>query len=170
MGDIKNLIDGDAVQKIKQLAMDADIALFATNILTIPTSVRPMSTQGVDEEGNLWFMSRIDSNKNRDIANDNRVQLFYSNKSNSEYLSIYGHAEIVTDRNKIEELWTPIAKAWFTEGKDDPSISLIKIHPVEAYYWDTKENKVVALLKIAVSAITGVENDGGVEGTITINQ
>lgn len=168
MGDIKNLVNEAAISKIQQLAMDADIAVFATNILAIPATTRPMSTQDVDEDGNLWFMSRIDSNKNKEIARDNRVQLYYSNISNSEYLTIYGHAEIILDREKIAELWTPIAKAWFTEGKDDPSISLIKVQPVAAYYWDTKEHKVVALLKTAISAITGKENDGGVEGSITI--
>jgi general stress protein 26 len=168
MGDIKNLVNEAAIKKIQQLAMDADIAVFATNILAIPATTRPMSTQDVDEDGNLWFMSRIDSNKNKEIGRDNRVQLYYSNISNSEYLTIYGHAEIILDRDKIEALWTPIAKAWFTEGKDDPSISLIKVQPIAAYYWDTKENKVVALLKTAISAITGKENDGGVEGSITI--
>ena len=143
MGDIKNLINEAAISKIQQLAMDADIAVFATNIQTIPATTRPMNTQDVDEEGNRWFMSRVDSNKNREITKDSRVQLYYSNISSSEYLTIYGHAEIIRARAKIEELWQPMA----------------------AYYWDTKENKVVALLK---SAITGKENDGGVEGSITI--
>lgn len=169
MGEVKNLVDSQAIPKIKQLAMDADIAVFATNILTIPISTRPMSTQDVDQEGNIWFMSHVDSKKNKHIASDNRVELFYSNKSSSEYLTVYGHAEIVIDRDKIEELWTPLAKAWFTAGKNDPSISLIKVKPAEAYYWDTKENKFVSLLKIAVSAITGEQNDGGVEGKIKIN-
>ena len=53
-------------------------------------------------------------------------------------MSIFGTAEILFDKNKVEEMWTPIAKAWFTEGKDDPAISLIKVTPQEGYYWDTK--------------------------------
>ena len=168
MGDIKNLVSAEAVAKIKELALGADIALFSTNLLTLPLTTRPMSTQGVDEEGNLWFLSKKNSNKNQDIAKDSRVQLFYSNKGSSEYLSVFGHAEIIFDKEKIDQYWTPIAKAWFTEGKDDASISVIKVVPADVYYWDTKEGKILSLIKIAYGAITGSKIDGGVEGKIKI--
>lgn len=121
-----------------------------------------------DDEGNLWFFSDKDSTKNHDIQVDNRVQLFYANKSSSEYLSVYGTAEISHDRQKIEELWTPIVKAWFTEGKDDPSISVIKVTPSDVYYWDTKHNKLVSLIKIAAAVVIGKTMDDGVEGTLDI--
>lgn len=169
MGDVKNLSSQPAIEKIKELAMDANICLFVTNLSTIPLSSRPMATQEVDDDGNLWFMSKNDSEKNIDIEKDNRVQLFYSNGSSYEYLSIYGTAEILHDREKIEELFTPMIKAWFKEGKDDPTISLIRVKPVDAYYWDTKNNKMVSLIKIAISAITGKTNDdGGIEGTLKV--
>ena len=169
MGDVKNLSSQAAIEKIKELAMDANICLFVTNLSTIPLSSRPMATQEVDDDGNLWFMSKNDSEKNMDIEKDNQVQLFYSNGSSYEYLSIYGTAEILHDREKIEELFTPMIKAWFKEGKEDPTISLIRVKPVDAYYWDTKNNKMVSLIKIAISAITGKTNDdGGIEGTLKV--
>jgi len=68
-------------------------------------------------------------------------------------LSIFGRAQIVNDRSKIEELWTPMAKTWFKEGKEDANISLIKVIPEDAYYWDTKNNKMVSLIKFAMGAI-----------------
>ncbi len=166
MGDIKNLYDNDAIEKIKGLVKSADICLFTTDLSTVPLVTRPMSTQHVDDEGALWFLSERSSDKNRDIEKDKRVQLFYFNKSNSEYLSIYGNAEISTDKDKIKELWTPIAKAWFTEGVDDPGISIIKVKTIEAYYWDTKNNKMVAMLKILAGSIIGKTMDDGIEGKI----
>ena len=169
MGDIKNLRNSEAIEKIKELAMAANICIFVTNLTELPLSARPMATQEVDEEGNIWFLSKNDSDKNLHIAVDNRVQLFYSNGSNYEYLSIYGTGEILDDRAKIEELWTPIVKAWFKEGQNDPSISLIKVKPSDAYYWDTKNNKMISLIKIAISALTGfTKDDGGVEGTLKV--
>jgi len=168
MGEVKNLISAEAIDKIKKIAMDADIALFTTNLSTIPLATRPMGTLDVDDEGNLWFFSKNDSDKNRDISHDNQVQLFYSNKNSAEYLSIYGRAQILTNRIKIEEYWTPLTKAWFKEGKDDPTITLLKVAPADAYYWDTKENKLVTLVKIAFSAVTGSNVDGGVEGKIKV--
>jgi general stress protein 26 len=128
-----------------------------------------MATQEVDEEGNIWFMSDRSSDKNKEIDKDNKVQLFYSHTGNYEYLSIFGRAEIVNDRSKIEELWSPMAKTWFKEGKEDPNISLIKVTPEDAYYWDTKNNKMVSLIKFAMGAM-GItpKNDGDVEGRLKV--
>jgi general stress protein 26 len=169
MGDIKNLANVDAVKKIREIAKDANICMFITDLSTLPLSGRPMATQEVDDDGNIWFMSAKNSDKNNEIENDDRVQLFYSHTGNYEYLSIYGIAAIVHDRAKIEELWTPMAKTWFKAGKDDPHISLIKVTPEDAYYWDTKNNKMVSLVKFAMGAI-GItpKDDGGVEGKLRL--
>jgi general stress protein 26 len=169
MGDVKNLTATAAIEKIREIAKDANICMFVTDLSNLPLSGRPMATQEVDEEGNIWFMSDRNSDKNREIENDDKVQLFYSHTGNYEYLSIFGRAEIVNDRSKIENLWTAMAKTWFKEGKDDPNISLIKVIPEDAYYWDTKNNKMVSLVKFAMGAI-GItpKDDGGVEGKLKV--
>jgi general stress protein 26 len=122
----------------------------------------------VDEDGSVWFVSDKNSTKNREIKADDRVQLFYSHQNSSEYLDIFGTAEIVFDKQKVDEMWTTIAKALLTEGKDDQAISLIKVTPKESYYRDTKNNKMVALLKIATAIVTGKTMDDGVEGTLKV--
>jgi general stress protein 26 len=127
-----------------------------------------MSTQEVDEEGNLWFMSKKSSEKNEEIQQDDDVQLFYSNKSSSEYVSVYGKATILQDKAKAKEMWSPILKTWFTEGVDDPELTIIKVTPADAYYWDTKNNKTVALLKMVAGAVTGKTMDDSVQGKINI--
>ena len=100
MGDVKNLTATDAVEKIREIAKDANICMFVTDLSTQPLMGRPMATQEVDDEGNIWFMSDRNSDKNREIEKDPQVQLFYSHTGNYEYLSIYGNAEIVNDRSK----------------------------------------------------------------------
>ena len=166
MGDVKNLTAKDAVQKIREIAKDANICMFVTNLKKLPLDGRPMATQEVDDEGNIWFMSDKNSNKHFDIEQDDRVQLFFSHTGNYEYLSLFGRAEFVNDKSKIEELWTRMAKTWFKQGKDDPNIELIKVTPEDAYYWDTKNSKMVSLIKFAMGSI-GItpKDDGGVEGS-----
>ncbi len=168
MGNRENLSFKEAIGKIKELVSAADICMFTTALTQLPLSARPMSTQQTDDEGNLWFFSEKESDKNEHIQVDNRVQLFYANKSSSEFLSIYGTAEISTDKQKIEQLWTPIVKTWFPEGKDDPSLTIIKVVPQDAYYWDTKNNKLVSLIKIMASMVTGKIMDDGVEGKLSV--
>ena len=164
---IKNLSHDDAIKKMKELAEKENICMFVTKLSDIPLNGRPMATQQVDDKGNFWFFSASTSDKNRDIVSDERVQLFYANKGSSEYLSVYGKAEIVYDMAKNEELWNPMVKAWFKEGKDDPELTLIKVTPEDAYYWDTKNNKLVSLLKIVGSVVSGKTLDDSVEGKLS---
>lgn len=168
MGDVQNLSNTEAIKKIQEIAKDAAICLFATNLSNLPLSARPMATQKVDDEGNIWFLSSKSGHQTGDINQDSRVQLFYADKGSSEYLSVYGEASIMYDKELAKELWSPMAKTWFTEGVDDPDLSIIKVTPSDAYYWDTKNNKVVSLIKILAGAVTGKTMDDGVKGKITM--
>ncbi|MES2689083.1 MAG: pyridoxamine 5'-phosphate oxidase family protein [Bacteroidota bacterium] len=166
--NVENLSGSEAVKKLQDLIEDESICHFVSNLAKKPLSTRPMSALKVDDNGNIWFFSAKSSEKNADILLSNEVQLFYSNPSAAEFLSIYGKAFIVTDREKAKELWTPLAKAWFKDGVDDPELTMIKVAPVEAYYWDTKNNKVVAMLKILAAVVTGVVDDDGVQGELKV--
>ena len=168
MGEVKNLKRDEAIDKLKELVTNADMCMFVTSLSQLPLTARPMSTVDVDDEGNIWFISKKSSEKNKAIATDNRVQLFYASKGSSEYVNVYGEAVISYDKKRAEEVWTPIAKAWLTEGVDDPELSLIKVTPVDTYYWDTKHGKLVSLIKVATAVLTGKTMDDGVEGKIKV--
>ena len=169
MGEVKNLIRTEANAKIKEIVEAADICLFTTDLTNLPLNTRPMSTQKVDDDGTLWFFSDKDSTKNDHIESDERVQLFYSNKMSSEYLSLYGTATVIKDDNKARELWSTHVKIWF-DSPEDPNLTIIKVLPEDGYYWDTKDGKLVSLFKMGVGMITGKELDGGVEGKIKLSK
>ncbi|MCD6062246.1 MAG: ral stress protein [Flavipsychrobacter sp.] len=166
MGNTKNLEQKEAIEKMKKMAKDVDICMFCTELAKTPFEVRPMSTQDVDNEGNFWFLSDKGSDKDREIKQDDKVQLLYADRNNSEYMTVFGHADVFYDRQKVEELWKPHAKAWFTEGKDDPDISIIRLRPEQGYYWDTKHGGMVAFFKMMVSAAVGKTMDDSIEGTM----
>ncbi len=169
MGEFKDNHKEETIKKLKELAENIDICMFCTQLEQLPISARPMSANQVDDDGNIWFISNAKSNKNFEISQDDKVQLFFSKISDSQYLSVFGNATIYTDRNTIEDHWTPIAKAWFKEGKDDPDVSVIRVAPTYAYYWDTTDGKAIAFLKWATAAVTGAKiDDGGVEGRIRV--
>ena len=165
MGEIADLAGADAVAEVKRIA-ESEVAMFCTSRGEGELETRPMSTQVVDEDGTLWFFSGVDSNKNRAIQSGCAVRLIYAVPSKSAYMTLEGEASIVRDRKKIEELWNPIVKAWFSEGKDDPRLSLLAFRPTRGHYWDTKTNRAVQLVKITVGAITGKPFDDGVQGRI----
>jgi general stress protein 26 len=165
---IKNLSQQEAIDKFKELTKHESICLFTTNLMKVPLTVRPMHVQEVCDQGNFWFLSSSESDKNSEIANDSRVQLFISNPSKYEFLSVYGRASISRNREKIDKYWNEITKAWF-DGKDDPRITVIKVTPEEGFYWDTKDGKLVSFIKILASAVTGKEMEEGVEGKISVH-
>jgi len=158
----------ESIKKLKELAEGIDICMFCTQLDQQPIASRPMSSNKVDENGNIWFLSNARSNKNFEIKNDDKVQLFYQKTADSQYLSVFGSASIYTDKSSIDEAWDPIAKAWFKEGKEDPDVSVIKVSPSYAYYWDTKDGKAVAFLKWTANALGAGLDDGGVEGQIKV--
>ncbi|NCD69839.1 pyridoxamine 5'-phosphate oxidase family protein [Mucilaginibacter agri] len=167
--NLKDLQGTEANRKIKELAENAESCFFITNIKTgIPLSVRPMSIQEIDDEGNFWFLSADDSHKNEEIGHDPFVHLLFQGSKYDGFLNIYGTAEISRDKTKIKELWKPILKTWFTEGEDDPRISVVKVEPSEGYYWDNKHGAMVAFAKQALGAILGKTLDDSVEGKLVV--
>ena len=165
--EIKNLTHQEAIDKFKELVKHESTCLFTTRLTQVPLTTRPMGVQKVCDQGNFWFLSSGDSDKNAEIQIDNRVQLFFINTSDYEFLSLYGTATITRDKQKIDELWNGIANAWF-EGKDDPRVTVIKVAPEEGFYWDTKSGKLVSMIKILASAVSGKTLEEGVEGTIAV--
>src|SRR5688500_15388295 len=101
----KDLSGTEAGKKIKELAGKSNTCFFVTNIRTGQSlTSRPMSVQKMDEDGNLWFLSASDSNKNMQIQNDSHVHLLFQGSKHSDFLSLDGTATISTDKKLIKEL------------------------------------------------------------------
>ena len=159
----------EALKKMKDLTDKAKTCFFCTHAGNENfMAVRPMSVQQVDNEGNFWFLSADDSHKNEEVSMDRKVQLLFQGSAHSDFLCINGTATISRDKNKIKELWEPIIKAWFTEGVDDPRITVIKVEPEHGYYWDNKHGNAVAGIKIMIGATLGKTLDDSVEGKLTV--
>ena len=159
----------DAIEQIKTLVKQAQTCFFCTAASTGGSSgARPMSVQQVDDAGNLWFLSADDSHKNAELALDPSVKLYFQGSAHSDFLQLNGHATISRDKAKIKELWEFIVKTWFTEGVDDPRITVIKVAPSEGYYWDTKHGNAVAGIKMLIGATIGKTMDNSIEGTLRV--
>ena len=168
MSNVKNLYNEDAVKKIKDFVNDIEVCMFCTKVTDVPFRTRQMATLEVDDEGNLWFFTGKSSDKNDEIKDNDTVQLIYAKNSDAHFLTITGHATVVHDKAKKDELWNPIVKAYFPGGKEDPDLALLKVKPEAAHYWDTVYGKMVTWFKMAASAVTGNQPDVGVEGKLKV--
>ena len=165
----EDLRGADAVAKIRELVKQAPNCFFCTNVkLAGSSGARPMNVRQVDDEGNLWFLSADDSHKNDELLRDPAVRLFFQGSTHSDFLELNGTATVSRDRAKIKELWEPIIRTWFTEGIDDPRITVIQVTPTDGYYWDTKHGNMVAGIKMMIGAAIGKTLDDSIEGKLKV--
>lgn len=164
----KNLQQQEAFKKFKSLVEEIRTCMFITNHVEEHDHTRPMATIEVEEDGTLWFFTDIRSIKVEEVTSDNKVHLTYAHPGKESYLDVWGTASVVTDKQNITDKWSPIVKAWFPEGKEDPNLALLKVQPNECYYWDSETGKMVQFLKMAASIVTGTRLADGKEGKLEI--
>ncbi len=164
---IENLTSKEALEKMTNLVNDIKFAMLLSDLKSQPISAVPMTTKKVDERGDIWFLSGLNSDHNANILKSPEVQLLYSDPSDMEFISIYGRATVVTEKNILEDLYDKKDDAWFT-GSDDPNLTAIKIVPEEAYYWDTKDSKYISLFKMGIAAVTGDKQDTSEKGRLDL--
>ncbi|MBA2395406.1 MAG: pyridoxamine 5'-phosphate oxidase family protein [Ktedonobacteraceae bacterium] len=122
---------------------------------------RPMATQEMEFDGDLWFFTYADSAKVDDVQQHRQVNLSYSKPDDNLFVSVVGTGQLVRDKEKIKELWNPFVKAWFPNGQDDPNVALLKVRVTSAEYWDAPGGKVGALYTAVKNLATGGKNPGG---------
>lgn len=150
----------EAIEKLKSLTEGIDFCMLTTMDDGHLRS-RPMSTQEFEFDGDLWFFTSDQTHKVDDIRKDSRINVAYSDPGDNRYVSVSGRGEILKDREKIEELWSPVLKAWFPEALEDPSLCLLKVAVDQAEYWDTPSGKIVQLVGFVKALATGQEMNVG---------
>lgn len=153
-----NLIQEEAREKMASMVNDIQIAMLITNIGSKPVSAVPMNTKKVDESGNIWFLSRLDSDHNLHIVQDPFVQLLYSNPSTMAFITIFGKAQVNIRQERLNELYSKSDNIWYC-GLDDPNLTALKITPKEAFYWDTRKNSYISLFQAGIPAFSGAKEE-----------
>lgn len=164
----KNLRNDEALKKFKKLVNDINVCMFITDNKEHHDHTRPMATIEVDEAGGLWFFTDIRSIKVEEVSREHTVHLVYAHPGKESYLDVWGNASVKTDKEAIKSKWSPIVKAWFPGGVDDPNLALLYVQPRELHYWDAETGKMIQFLKIASSVVTGKRLAGGAEGKLTV--
>jgi general stress protein 26 len=119
---------------------------------------KPMATQDVEFDGEVWFIAERDSTKARNIMRNPNVNVSYA--SHESWVSLSGTAEVVDDQAKLKELWNTFTDAWLEGGPENPENVLIRVHGDSAEYWDTPGSKVTQLVNLVKAKVTGKRFEG----------
>ena len=92
----------------------------------------PMTHQSGRDEGALWFITARDTALATAAKGGAQSQYLVASDSANLYARIDGALRTVTDKAKLDELWSAFAAAWFEDGKHDPDVQLIRFEPARA--------------------------------------
>lgn len=144
----------EAVEKVRELIKDIDTAMLTT-ISDEGLVSRPMKTQEVEFDGDLWFLTKKDTDKFHELLHNKQVNVSYAGKS---YVSIRGEAELVNDTAKVKELWNPAYGEILETTYDDPNLVLIKVQADAAEYWDSGDK--FKMMKFLFNRLLGKNTEG----------
>jgi len=156
----------EGINKLRELIKGINIAMLTTYDGNMIHS-RPMATQDVEFDGDLWFFTGKDSAKVDEIKRNPDVNVTYSSKSRigeDSYVSVSGRASVVYDKEIIDKNWSEYLRAYFPQGKEDPNLTCIKVEAHRAEYWDYPSGSIARMIHFVKGVVTGEPakpGDGG---------
>lgn len=147
------------LEKLRELIKGMHVAMLTTRTADGRLLSRPLGTQGVERDGDLWFVTGFDSEKVREIEANPEVNVAYASKDHNTYVSISGSASVTRDRATIDAHWTPAMSIFFPDGKDDPNLCMLRVEAHSAEYWDGPGSAAGKALYLAMTAINKNPNN-----------
>jgi general stress protein 26 len=150
-----------AVQKLRELIKDIEFAMLVTRASDGALRARPMATQKVEFDGDLWFFTNASAEKSAELRENPIVNISYANPTDQRYVSISGVAELIRDVARAKELWHPAYRAYFPNGPDDPDMLLIRVHVDKVEYWDPPTGVMRQLVGLVKAVVSGQRFEPG---------
>jgi general stress protein 26 len=148
----------EEIEKIAKLIDKARVAHVTTQTTDGRLVSRPLAVLDRPFDGELYFLTPDPSSKTDEVRANDQVNVALQ-VGNDGFLSIAGTASLSKDQQIIDELWNRYAEAWFEQGRDDPSVALLRVTADSAEYWTVDDPKAVVLLKYAKAIVTREQPD-----------
>ncbi len=154
-------------RKVSEMIGGIDYALFTTQgIDGGPLHARPMALRKADDNGNLWFFSKRDSRKAKELGADPQVLVTFADPKKQHFVAVTGRAEIVAERSEVAAMWSEVYRAWFPDGAKDDNVVLIRVEAERAEYWDTPTGVMTYAFGYLKAVTTGEPSRAGEVGKV----
>jgi general stress protein 26 len=154
------------LSELHDLIKDMEVAMLTTRRPDGRLVSRPMQTQDVDSEFDLWFVTSDETDKFDELEHDPNVNLAYYDDSSREWVSVSGHARLVRDRRQIERLYNASWRVWLEKQDDerdatasDPRIVLIAVEVDSVVYMKSDASAPKKAYEVVKSFVTGGRPD-----------
>ena len=166
----EHLTGAAALARTRDLLAHFRVAMLLTRSADGQVSVRPLGMLGDPKAfaGQLWFFVDGRSAKVQAIRADPRASLTFQNDAASRYLHLTGEATAGRDPRLMRQFYTPVVRAWFPDGLDDPNLVLLRFEAHSGAFWDRPGGPLHLLLELTRALVTGQSGEGGQMGTLTL--
>lgn len=140
-----------------------------TGMLLVEERFVPMTLKTEPEDGHIWFLTAKQTAPGKAALAGDTTRLVVANDSKGAYADIKGKLSVSDDRAKLDEVWSPMAKAWFDQGKDDPDLLLVRLTPATAEVWLGPESGLQGIVAMVKARFGNETDDMGEHFTLTFN-
>ncbi|NDW20950.1 pyridoxamine 5'-phosphate oxidase family protein [Alteromonas hispanica] len=85
-----------------------------------------------DADGRVWFYTTKDNR----IAQGGKAMIHFASKGHDVFACIRGTLVTESRSEIIDKYWSNPVEAWYEEGKDDPSLLMLRFELDDAEIWD----------------------------------
>lgn len=85
-----------------------------------------------DAHGRFWFYTTKDNR----IAQGGKAMIHFASKGHDVFACIRGTLVTESRSEIIDKYWSNPVEAWYEEGKDDPSLLMLRFELDDAEIWD----------------------------------
>ena len=137
--------------------------------LTSDGEIVPMSPSLREaDDGKIWFITAEGTDLVTKLtAGPAEGRFVVADSSSGLYSNITGTLALENDRDVLDEIWSPVASAWFEDDKADADLRLVSMTPARAATWFSTTSGIKFLYEIAKANISGSKPDTGWQADIT---
>lgn len=125
----------------------------------------PMSPIAREDDNAIWFITSAEHDTYKAAESGTAAEIYLCDSSANTYGTLKGHLTAENDPQKLDDLWSPMADAWFENGRADDSVRLMKYTPKDAELW-VSEGRATYLFETIKANVTNDTPDVGGYGTL----
>ncbi|MDT0628027.1 pyridoxamine 5'-phosphate oxidase family protein [Alteromonas sp. W364] len=110
-----------------------------------PEPMRALLDRNADNA--FWFYTSKDNR----VAEGGKATITFSSKNHDMFASFSGHLVHESDDDLVDKYWSKQVEAWFEEGKQDPSLVMLRFELDCAEIWSI-DPTLRGLIKLATGA------------------
>jgi general stress protein 26 len=129
---------------------------------------QPMTAFAEPESGQIWFFTKADTDLAKSAAGGAQAMFIVQAKDQDFQACIGGALSTARDAARIDKYWNPMVAAWFPDGKDDPSLTLLRLDAKDAELWISKGGAIRFAWEVAKANLTDSPPDLGNKAHVSL--